>query len=163
MPGLCSIYWILCQFMRASIDVLIASQWKHSHLRDTKLPKSTESSKTPGFFFYDVKHLCFYTFSLFFKKIFLDFTSLNRVCMTPKVCIRYHINISGKRLTVCLDDTSSQKSTLQDVWRILNFQRLCSILTLYFHKLANRNFSFSNIGIFTKYISFILTKRNGEI
>ena len=42
--GVCSICWILCQFMRALIDFPIALQWKRSHLLDTKQSKFTESS-----------------------------------------------------------------------------------------------------------------------
>ena len=39
IPGVCSIYHILPQFMHTLIDVLIALQWKRSYLLDTKQPK----------------------------------------------------------------------------------------------------------------------------
>ena len=47
-PGVCSFCWILCQLMRALIDVLIALQWKSSHLLDTKQPKFIEWSTPLG-------------------------------------------------------------------------------------------------------------------
>ena len=42
--GVCSIYWILYQFMCALIDVLIALQFQLSHLLDTKQPKFSKSN-----------------------------------------------------------------------------------------------------------------------
>ena len=43
-PGTCLFCWILCQFMHAFIDFLIALQWDRSHLLGEKQPKFTETS-----------------------------------------------------------------------------------------------------------------------
>ena len=44
-PGMCSICWVLWQFMSFFIDFPTALQWKRSHLLDIKQLKFTESTR----------------------------------------------------------------------------------------------------------------------
>ena len=43
-PGVCSVCWIVCQFLCALIAFPAALQWKRWHLLGAKKPKVTESS-----------------------------------------------------------------------------------------------------------------------